>query len=44
MSPFMIPPRGLRETLAYWRLLLPAFVVVVGAIVGLVGRILGWWR
>jgi hypothetical protein len=46
MSPLMvIPPRGFRKTLAvYWRILLPAFVVVVVAIVGVVGWILGWWR
>jgi hypothetical protein len=46
MSPLLfIAPRGLRETFAvYWRILLPAFAVVVVAIVGVVGWVLGWWH
>jgi hypothetical protein len=40
-----IPPHGLHETLAgYWRILLPTLVLIVGAAVGMVGWILGWWH
>jgi hypothetical protein len=41
---FLIPPRGPKESLAFcWRPLLRIGLVALGAILLVVGYVVGWW-